>query len=127
MLSSSECIIYCARRGRAQVIPPFHHGLMLQLHHEFESKILKETLNLYGFCSSYDELRSFLSIAAEIELEKNKNVYVPSGIIARSAGGRFIQEGDDNIDINTETIDGKNTYHSMGRVLFQDRKSVKKR
>jgi hypothetical protein len=31
----------------------------------------------------------------------------------------FIQEGADNIDLNTETIDGKNTMHSMARAVFQ--------
>lgn len=46
-------------------------------------------------------------------------MYVPSGIINRTNGGHFIQKGDDNVDINTETIDGKNTYHAMARVIFQ--------
>jgi hypothetical protein len=31
------------------------------------------------------------------------------------------QEGADNIDINTETVDGKNTFHSMARTVFQIR------
>jgi hypothetical protein len=46
-------------------------------------------------------------------------VYIPSGIISVSGGGSLIQEGDDNVDINTETVDGKNTYHAMARVIFQ--------
>jgi dTDP-4-dehydrorhamnose reductase len=33
--------------------------------------------------------------------------------------GDFIQEGADNIDLNTETIDRKNTMHSMARAIFQ--------
>ena len=37
--------------------------------------------------------------------------------------GRLIQEGDDNIDINTQTLDGKGTYHSMARVIFQQQDS----
>jgi hypothetical protein len=36
-------------------------------------------------------------------------------------GGGLIQEGTDNIDINTETVDGKNTFHSMARAVFQIR------
>ena len=32
----------------------------------------------------------------------------------------LIHEGDDNVDINAETIDGKNTFHSMARVIFQN-------
>jgi hypothetical protein len=34
-------------------------------------------------------------------------------------GGGLIQEGADNIDLNTETIDGKDTFHSMARAVFQ--------
>ena len=33
------------------------------------------------------------------------------------------KEGADNIDINTETIDGKDTFHSMARAVFQARPS----
>lgn len=33
--------------------------------------------------------------------------------------GKCIHEGADNIDINCETIDGKNTFHAMARVVFQ--------
>ena len=31
----------------------------------------------------------------------------------------LIQEGADNVDINAETIDGKDTFHSMARAVFQ--------
>jgi hypothetical protein len=31
----------------------------------------------------------------------------------------FIQEGSDNVDLNTETIDGKTTFHAMARAIFQ--------
>ena len=34
-------------------------------------------------------------------------IYVPDGIIYISDGGQLIHEGDDNVDINAETIDGK--------------------
>jgi hypothetical protein len=40
-------------------------------------------------------------------------------ISPKTLGGDFIQEGADNIDLNTETIDGKNTMHSMARAVFQ--------
>lgn len=33
--------------------------------------------------------------------------------------GELIHEGDNNNDINAETIDGKNTFHVMGRVIYQ--------
>ena len=43
---------------------------------------------------------------------------MPDGIMHISDGRQAIHEGDDNVDINAETTDGKNTFHSMARVLF---------
>ena len=34
-------------------------------------------------------------------------MYVPSGLIGKTSGGHFIQDGDDNVDMNTETIGKK--------------------
>ena len=45
--------------------------------------------------------------------------YVPNGIDVLRKSGRIIQEGAENIDLNAETIVGKNTFHSMPRVVFQ--------
>ena len=81
-------------------------GLAVQLYHDIGSKQLIETLHSNGFCASY----------AHHEIEKiQDSVYVPDGIIPMH------QEGADNIDINTETVDGKNTFHSMARTVFQIR------
>jgi hypothetical protein len=44
---------------------------------------------------------------------------VSSVMDPKTLGGDFIKEGADNIDLNTETIDGKNTMHSMARAVFQ--------
>ena len=55
-----------------------------------------------------------------MRLDKIKDgVYYPAGIRKLSEGGKMIQEGVDNIDINTNTIDGKDTFHSFARVCFQ--------
>ena len=120
-IALAECIVYCSRRGEHQVIPPLHIGLLLQMHHQFGSKNLIETLHGHGFCASYDELRVFLTCAAEKEIDSQTvtDGYVPPGIISRDEGGCVIQEGNDNIDINVQTIDGNNTYHAMARVVFQ--------
>ena len=48
-----------------------------------------------------------------------EGIYVPDGIVPVCQGGCLIQESADNIDINTETIDGKDTFHSMARAVFQ--------
>jgi hypothetical protein len=42
-----------------------------------------------------------------------EDVYVPDGIVPVCQGGCLIQEGADNIDIITETIDGKGSLSSM--------------
>lgn len=118
-ITLSECIIYSSTTKNQHVIPPFHHGFMIGLYHDYGSRSLIEELNANGFCASYTELRSFLTSAAEVEMKKNEKIYVPSNVVPRNQGGNLIQEGDDNVDINVETIDGKNTYHSMARVIFQ--------
>lgn len=121
MLTLSECIIFCSTANKIKkVIPPFHYVLAMQIHHEHGSKILIESLNACGFCVSYDELRRIVTAVAGDQLQKNSQVYVPPRVIPRNLGGSFIHEGDDNVDINTETTDGKNTYHGMAIVLFQN-------
>jgi hypothetical protein len=72
--------------------------------------------------SSYTELRSFLTSVANHEIEHiNGDRYIPSGIRPIAEGGHLIQEGSYNIDINAETVDGKNTFHSLGRDVFQSK------
>lgn len=113
MITLCECIILCSSRKHANVIPPFHFGLTLQLHHEFGSKYLIDTLNEYSFCATYNELRRFLTAIATIEILKNVNLYLPPKIISRESGGSLIHEGNDNIDIHVETLDCKNDYHVL--------------
>ena len=126
-ITLAECIIYCSRHGKTNVLPPFHVGFMAQLHHEYGSRNLIDTLHAYGMCASYDELRKFQTASAEQQISLSEGqVYIPSGILPITAGGSLIQEGDENIDINVETIDGKNTYHSMGRVVFQEQQLTDK-
>ena len=92
---------------------PFHLGLAIQLHHEFGSRGLVDNLNSHGFCASYSEMRRFLtSVALKEEDSIKEGVYVPDGIVPVCQGGCLIQEGADNIDINTETIYGKGSLSS---------------
>ena len=40
--------------------------------------------------------------------------FAPDGIISVQEGGGLIQEGADNVDLNTETIDGKDIlWHTL--------------
>ncbi len=60
---------------------------------------------------------TFRTSVTTMESKKvSRGVYTPSGILP---DGSFIHEWPDNVDINTETVDGKDTYHSMARVVFQ--------
>jgi hypothetical protein len=73
----------------------------------------------FGICASYTEVRQFLTSAANHEIAKTEVSCIPYGISPKMLGGDFIQEGAENIDLNTETIDGKHTMHSMARAVFQ--------
>lgn len=74
-ITIAECVVYCIRREikRTQITPPFHLGLLAQLHHEKGSRLLIDTLNSFGLCGSYGELRTFLTSVANDELAKNKD------------------------------------------------------
>jgi len=73
-------------------------------------------------CSSYTELHWFQTSVANHEIEHtNGDLYIPSGFRHVTQGGHLIQEGSDNIDINAETVAGKNTFHSLARAVFQSK------
>ena len=93
----------------------------MQLQNDFGSQGLVDTLHAYRFCISYDDLRRLVKSAAEEEIKIIKeSVYTPTGIIARNEDANLIHEGDENIDINAETIDGKIHFMlCMARVVFQ--------
>ena len=117
-LALAQCAIYSSRN---QVITPLHLGLAAQLHHDYGKKDIIDTLHAHGFCVSYDEMRRFITALGQDEVNRMQgNVYIPHGLMPRAQGGSLIQEGDDNIDINCETVDGKGTFHSMARVVFQE-------
>ena len=98
---------------------PFNLGLVLQLYHGYGSKHLIEILHAFGICASYTEVRQFLTSAANHEIAKTEVSCIPYGISPKPLDSDFIQEGADNIDLNTETIDEKNTMHYMARAVFQ--------
>ena len=116
-VSIAECVVF----NCSKVITPLHMGLAAQLHNEFGSRHLIDTLHFHGFCMSYDDLGQFMTSAAEVQIETlQQGVYVPNGTVSITDGGNLIHEGDDNIDINAKTVDVKNTFHSMVRVVFQE-------
>ena len=116
-LAMAECAIYNSRK----LIIPLHLGLATQIHHKNGKSSIFETLNANGFCLSCDELRKFIIAAGKHEMSRTEDgIYVPAGILPVSDSGYLIHKGDANVDINTETINGKNTFHSMVRMIFQN-------
>ena len=99
------------------ITTPFTLNLAVQLYHEFGSESVIEYLNAHGFGVKYDEVRRFLTSVANAEITKIQGDC--SFLFGIANCGSLIQEGVDNIDINTETIDGKNTFHPMTRAVFQ--------
>ena len=64
--------------------------------------------------------KAFLTSAADNKLRHMQNgMYIPSSMDITTVDCSLVQEGDVNVDINCQTIDGKNTLHAMARVLFQ--------
>jgi hypothetical protein len=63
-------------------------------------------------------VRQFLTSTANHEIAKTEVSCIPYGISPKTLGGDFIQEGADNIDLNTETIDGKKYYALYGSSSF---------
>jgi len=92
-----------ASRPRA-LIAPLQLGLGVQVHHNFASRFLVSTLNNLGFCSSYYEVQKFESSAAAVQ-----GVDLPGDV-----RNSFVQFVADNVDHNTRTLDGLNTFHGMG-------------
>ena len=65
-------------------------------------------------------MRQFLTSAANHEIAKTEVSCIPYGISPKMLGGDFIQEGVDNTDLNTETIDGKKYYSLYSSSSFSD-------
>ena len=86
------------------IIAPLQIGLGVQLHRQFGSRFLIDSLYSHGFCSSYTEVQNFERSAAYHQGIEIKGLNNES----------FIQHIGDNVDHNIRTIDGLNTFHGMG-------------
>ncbi|KAK6191205.1 hypothetical protein SNE40_002943 [Patella caerulea] len=89
------------------ILAPLQIGLAVlavQMHQQFASKFLIDTLHSQGFCASYSEVKRFEVCAA-----KTQGTDIP-GLQA----GHFFQYIADNADHNINTLDGYNTFLGMG-------------
>lgn len=103
-VSSIGQAIMQASRPRL-LLCPLQIGLAVQMHHCFDSKFLIDTLYSLGFCSSYKEVLTY-----------EMNAAVSENNVAFQVDGHFTQYIADNLDHNTATLDGCNTFHGMGMI-----------
>lgn len=85
-------------------ISPLLLGLSSMMHKKYASKDLIESLSFLGLCSSYQETLLFEASILNDPQEYNYD-------------NSFVQFVYDNADHNTNTIDGLNTFHSMGGIM----------
>ena len=101
ILSLAQAIIQSTISRK--VIEPLQIGLGVLCHHQFGSRFLIDILNSKGFCSSYSEVQRFESSAA-----------MTHGTDFCKTPEQFLQFVGDNVDRNTRSLDGHNTFHGMG-------------
>ena len=89
---------------RPRVVAPLQIGLGIQMHRQFGSRFLIDSLNRHGFSSSYTEVQKYERSAAA-----NRGTE-----ILGFTPGRFIQHVADNVDHNLRTLDGLNAFHGRG-------------
>ena len=102
-LASVGQAIMQAARPRV-LLAPLQFGLAVEMHNQFGSRFLIDTLNKHGFCSSYSEVQKFERSAALVHGTETLS----------SAETEFVQFVGDNVDHNIRSIDGFNTFHGMG-------------
>ena len=92
--------------GPRVLVSPLQIGLAVQMHYNFGSRFLIDSLHEHGFCSSYSEVQRFEHSAA-----LTRGTDIPNFCVNDT-----IQYMADNVDHNVNTIDGLNTFHGMGMI-----------
>ena len=88
------------------LLAPLQFGLGVQMHHHFGSRFLIDALHCHGFCSAYNEMQQF-----EWNAALSHNTDIPN------YKSEFLQYAADNVDHNSRTLDGHNTFHGMGMIV----------
>ena len=86
------------------IITPIPLSLAVILHRHFESRYLIDVLHKFGLCASYSEVIKFEACAADQLGTDLHDIGIDS----------FLHFVADNVDHNSDTIDGLNTFHGMG-------------
>ena len=105
--STGQPIIQAARPR--VLIAPLQIGVAVQMHHNFGSKFLIDSLNSHGVCSSYFEAKKFEVSAADAQ-DKEIPGFIP---------GQFAQVIADNVDHNARTLDSTSAFHGIGMIAVR--------
>ncbi len=100
--SIGQAIMQCVRPR--VIIAPLQIGLAVQMHRQFGSRFIVDSLNSHGFCSSYTEVQAY---------ERSATVHQGTDISGFQSTS-FMQHVADNVDHNLRTLDGFDTFHGMG-------------
>jgi len=102
-------------------VAPIQIGVGVALHHLVGSRYIIEHLNKLGFCSSYNEVKTFELSAA-----------VSQGTDLVGIGPcSWMQFIGDNVDHQIQTLDGTGTFHGMGLIAAatpgtRERKAIRR-
>ena len=99
---SIQHAIVAAVRPRS-FVSPIQTGLGVYLHRKYGSRVLIDIVSNLGFCVPYREVLLY---------EASVTMNPPAVVDPQS----YIQFVYDNADYNVATIDGHNTFHSMGGI-----------
>ena len=108
-----ESIGQCIMRGLfpRSVILPILLSLSVEMDYMFASRWLIDQLNKFGFAESYGEVNRFKQGVLVNEDVTNliQSCLGPDGFLTFAA---------DNVDHNTNTLDGHGTFHGMGVIAI---------
>lgn len=91
------------------------------MHHLVRSRQLLDLLSEIGISCTYNDIRQLTTNIAKQRINTD-TIYVPPGVqVVDNTIKNYIHASIDNFDLNEDTIDGKNTTHCMGMVVFQQR------
>ena len=102
--SIGQAIMHAARPR--VLLAPLQFGLGVEMHHHFGACFLIDTLHCHGFFCAYNEVQQFERNAAV-----SYNTDIPNYMSV------FVQCAADNVDHNSKTLDGHNTFHGMGMIV----------
>lgn len=129
ILSIAQDIIYLASKGKK--LTPKHIGLGLTLHQMTRSRKLVSLFSKAGHCITYPQLLQIDNTLADLTLSTLDYStgavvpphFIPAPIIEQNESNLkpapILQLTADNIDIQTDTLDGKKSFHATQIVAFQ--------